>query len=168
VSGERFTFLRTAEDSRGELLQFELRIPARWRSPVVHVHTRQQERFELVSGAVRVRVGKTWRELSAGESIVAPPFMAHDLRNENDSEARLMVEFRPAMNTEAVLETVCALARDGKVGKRGVPNALALAVITRGLGDETYLAGMPVGLQRATLPLLAALGRVLGYPAEHR
>jgi len=163
VSGERFSFRKTAAETGGELLQLELVLRPGGRVPVDHVHTLQEERFEVLSGRARFRLGKTLQELSQGESLVVPPGIAHGLRNETDDEARVLVEFRPARDMERFFEIYCGLACDGRVDKRGVPNFLRSAVIARELQAETYLAGLPIGLQKAGMVLLAPIGRLLGY-----
>ena len=167
VSGERYAFLKTAADTDGELLQFELSLRPGGRVPVDHIHTRQEERFEVISGTARVRVGKRWRDLRAGESVVVPAGTPHGLRNETGEEVRVLAEFRPAMKMETFFETYCGLAQDGRVNKQGLPSPLRNAVIVRGLHSETYLAGIPIGLQKVALALLAPLGRLLGYQAHY-
>ena len=167
VSGERFTFLKTASDTNGELLQFELALRPGGRVPAVHIHARQEERFEVISGTVRARVGKSMRELAAGESVVIQPGTAHVLRNESQGEVRIIGELRPAMHTEAVFEAICGLAKDGKVGKSGLPNPLRFAVLARGLGQEDYLPGVPIVLQKAAFVALSTLGRLLGYGVRY-
>ena len=167
VSGERFTFLKTASETNGELLQFELVLRPGGRIPIVHLHAAQEERFEIVSGTVRARLGSGWRDLAAGESIVIPTGTPHVLRNESQEEARIVGELRPAMRTEDVFEAMCALAQEGKVGKSGLPSPLRIAVVSRALGQQDYLPGVPIGLQKAAFVVLAALGRLLGYRARY-
>lgn len=41
-------------------------------APPEHVHPRQEERFETVSGVLRARVGGEERTLQAGEDLVVP------------------------------------------------------------------------------------------------
>ena len=50
MSGERFTFLKTAADTNGELLQFELVLRPGGRIPIVHRHAAQEEVAEIVEG----------------------------------------------------------------------------------------------------------------------
>ena len=167
VTGERFTFLETSADTNGELLRLELRLRPGGGIPSFHLHTKQEERFETLSGAVRVRLGRAWRELAAGESVVVPPGTGHVVTNESNEEVRVLVELRPALRTETLFETLCGLARDGKVSKRGLPNPLQVAVTARALGLEDYHPALPVGLQKAAFVLLAAAGRLLGYRATY-
>jgi mannose-6-phosphate isomerase-like protein (cupin superfamily) len=167
VSGERFTFLQTAADTNGELLQFELVLRPGGRIPIAHRHAAQEERFAIVSGTVRARVRGGWRDLTAGESIVIAPGTPHVLRNESQAEARIIGELRPAMHTEEVFEAMCALAQEGKVSKSGLPNPLRMAVLAHGLGQQDYAPGIPIVVQKAAFVVLSAIGRwLLGYRAS--
>ena len=59
ASGERITFRRTAADTGGELLAIDLELPAGRRVPGGrHVHPKQEERFEVVEGTMRFRLGR--------------------------------------------------------------------------------------------------------------
>ena len=57
VSGERITFLRTARDTGGERLEFELELTPDGHVPGAHVHPEQEERFEVLEGVMRFRLG---------------------------------------------------------------------------------------------------------------
>ena len=163
VSGERFTFLKTAADTNGELLRFKLVLRPGGRIPIVHRHLAQEERFQIVSGTVRARHGRTWRDLAAGESIVIPRGTAHVLRNESQSEACIIGELRPAMHTEEVFELMCALAQQGRVSKSGLPSPLRMAVLSHALGQQDYAPGIPIVVQKAAFVVLSVVGRALGY-----
>ena len=166
VSGERFTFLKTAADTNGELLQAELALRPGGRVPADHVHPRQEERFEVISGTARCKAGDVVRDLSAGESLVVPPGRSHRPWNETDQEVRILVEFRPALRTEEFFETFCGLASDGKAGKSGLPrNPLQLSVMSHEY--EMFLARPPLWLQRPLIAAIAALARLMGYRARY-
>ena len=161
ASGERFTFLKTAADTNGELLQFELVLRPGGRIPIVHRHAAQEGRFSITSGTVRARVRGGWREVMAGESIVIEPSTPHVLRNESSEEARVIGELRPAMHTEEIFEAMCAFAQAGKVSKAGLPNPLRMAVLTHALGQQDYAPIIPIVVQKAALVVLAeSVGRM--------
>jgi uncharacterized cupin superfamily protein len=42
-----------------------------------HVHPRQEERFEVISGTLRLRFGKEERVLTAGDVAVIPAGLPH-------------------------------------------------------------------------------------------
>jgi len=167
VSGERVTFLQTAAETGGELLQWEHLLRPRARVPADHVHFVQEERFEILEGTARVRIGGTMRDLGTAETLVIPPGTPHGLRNETDEPLRVLAELRPAMRTQVYFETVYGLARDGKVGRNGLPSLLRLAVILHDLGEEVGGPGIPRSLQQALVALFAAVGRRLGYRARY-
>ncbi len=167
VSGERVTFQRTAAETGGELLRWEHALRPGARVPYDHIHSAQEERFEVVAGTATVRIGKDTKVFKAGETLVIPAGTAHGLVNNGDDELRVITELRAAMNTEVYFETVFGLARDGKVGKNGVPNLLHAAVIVRDLGEKGGVPGPPLVLQQIGITVLAAIGRLFGYKARY-
>ena len=66
-----------------------------------------------------------------------------------------------------LLETLFGLARDGKVGKRGDPSVLQLAVIFDEFSELGRPPKPPLAVQRALFAPLAALGRARGYRARY-
>ena len=67
----------------------------------------------------------------------------------------------------AYAETSIACLLDGRVGDSGDLPRLHVAVIQAETAGQSFAAGMPIRLQRALLPLLAAVGRLRGYRVEH-
>ena len=57
VTGERFTFTDTAASTDGELLAFDLDLRPGGAVPIAHVHPIQSERFEVLEGEMRFRLG---------------------------------------------------------------------------------------------------------------
>jgi hypothetical protein len=70
---------------------------------------------------------------------------------------------RPALQFEQLLETMFALAADGKTNRKGMPNPLRLAVIANAHFDDVRLPFPPVWMQRAGLAAGAPVGRLLGF-----
>lgn len=167
VTGLRTTFHKTAADTAGELLQVEWAGGPGWAAGPKHVHRDQEERFEVLAGRVHSFVNGTEATHGPGDVIVAPPGAVHTVWNAADDDVRLLVEFRPALRSEQVLETLAALAVQGRVKADGVPrNLLELALVIHDYEPEIYLAQPPLFVQRALFAPLAALGRRLGYSAE--
>ena len=131
-----------------------------------------EERFEVISGTMEVRVGGRERRLERGQSVVVPKGVPHTFWNPGDEELRLLVELRPALNTETMFETYFGLARDGKAFKSGIPkNPLQAAVLVRECGADTCPAWPPMPVYRMLLAViagvLAPVGELLGYRARY-
>jgi quercetin dioxygenase-like cupin family protein len=158
VTGERFTFTHTAATTDGELLAFELALRPGGAVPIPHVHPVQTERFEVVAGRMRFRIGLRTRVAEPGEVIEVAPGVLHGFGNAGDEEARMRVEVRPALAMEQMFADVIAMARAGRMTKRGLPrNPLELAVLARTYDQEAHAPFMSVAMQRVLLaPLVLA------------
>ena len=123
VTGERFTFTHTAASSGGELLAFDFALKPGGAVPIAHVHPVQTERFAVVSGRMRFRVGRKRIDAGPGDVVEVAPGVAHSFANAGDEEARLRVEVRPALAMEEMFADVVALARSGRMTRRGLPRS---------------------------------------------
>jgi quercetin dioxygenase-like cupin family protein len=163
VTGERFTFIETAATTGGELLSFELALRPGGAVPVPHVHPVQTERFAVVSGQMRFRVGLRTVVAGPGEVVEVAPGVMHGFANHGDDEARVLVEVRPALQMEEMFAEVVAMAEAGRMSPRGLPrNLLDLAVLARTYDQEAHAPLLGVGLQRLLLAPLVALARTRG------
>ena len=161
VTGERFAFTHTAADTDGELLAFDFALRPGGKVPVPHVHPIQSERFEVVSGQVRFRLGLRTFVAGPGEVVEAPPGVAHGFANAGDGVAELRVEVRPALRMEEMFAEVVALAEAGKLTRRGLPrNPLTLARLARRYDQEAHAPLLNVAVQRVLLAPLLALERL--------
>ena len=152
VTGERFTFVHTAASTGGELLAFELGLKPGGAVPIPHVHPIQTERFEVVAGRMRFRVGFRHVIAEAGDVVEVAPGVMHGFANAGDEEARVRVEVRPALEMESMLAEVVEMAHAGRLTRRGMPrNLLDLALLARTYDLEAHAPFMSVGVQRALL-----------------
>ncbi len=170
VTGHRIIFRKTTQDTDGELLQMDWIGGPGWKAGPVHVHSFQEERFAVLSGALGSHVAGVERTHKAGdEVVVVPAGVKHSVWNAGEEEVHALVEFRPAsLRSETMLETVFGLAQDGKLSKAGIPsNPFRLALIVHDYEDQIYLAQPPLAVQRVLFGALAKVGRLLGYRAEY-
>ena len=116
----------------------------------------------MISGTLGVTRGRTTYTLVPGQRITIPSRVKHQWWNAGEDEVHFRVQAAPAGNLETVLELASALAHQGKLDAWGLPRdpfELAnLASLT-----ETYLPGVPILLQRATLGMVSGFGLFLGY-----
>jgi quercetin dioxygenase-like cupin family protein len=163
VTGERIIWRKVAGDTDGALLQGDLFALPQASPAAPHVHPRQEERFEVVSGSLRFSIGGIESTLGAGDVAVVPPGTAHTWWNVGEDEAQVLADVRPALRTEMFFETLFGLAADGKTDRRGLPGPLQLATLVTEFRDEVHLARPPVVVQRLLFVPLAAVGRLAGY-----
>ena len=160
VTGERFTFTHTASSTGGELLAFDFALRAGGSVPIPHVHPIQTERFEVLEGRMRFRIGLRTRVAGPGDVVEVPPGVAHSFANAGDGEARLRVEVRPALAMEEMFADVVGMAQAGLMTPRGLPrNPLHLAVLARAYDQEAHAPLMSVGVQRLLLAPLVFMAR---------
>ena len=163
VTGERVVFRRASADTKGELVEIDVYVEPHGFVAAAHVHPSQEERFRVLAGALEMRVGYETIVARPGDTIVVPAGTRHRFRNAGDERAHFVCEVRPALGFESLLETMFALAADGKTNRRGMPNPLRLAVIAQAHFDTVRLPFPPAWMQRLGLALGAPLGRLLGY-----
>jgi mannose-6-phosphate isomerase-like protein (cupin superfamily) len=129
-----------------------------------HLHLHQKERFELLAGSLAYTLGRSSGMLQAGETLVIPPATRHTFRNDGDTEAHFIAEFRPALRIEDFFANLFGLAADGRTDDKGRPSLLQTAALMSEFPREFfYLADVPVALQRAIAVPLARLARRRGY-----
>ena len=167
VTKERMTFLKTAADTNGEYVLIELSAAPGGVVAAAHVHPSQTETFEVIRGTLGAKVGGKELEAKAGDVLVVEPRVAHKWWNAGDDELVFRCEVRPALQFEALIETMFGLAADGKTNHKGMPNPLRLAVIAQSHFDDVRLPFPPGWMQRFGLGLGAPLGRLLGYKATY-
>jgi quercetin dioxygenase-like cupin family protein len=168
VTGERFTFRETAATTAGELLAFELALRPGGAVPIPHVHPIQTERFEVVSGLMRFRVGFRHVLGKPGDVIEIAPGVLHGFANAGEDEVRVAVEVRPALAMEEMFAEVVAMAEAGRMGKSGMPrNLFDLASLARKYDQEAHAPFLGVAGQRLLLaPLVFAANHL--RPASRR
>jgi quercetin dioxygenase-like cupin family protein len=163
VTGERFTFTHTAATTDGELLAFDFGLRSGGAVPIPHVHPIQTERFEVLDGQMRFRVGLRTVVAGPGDVVEVAPGVAHSFANAGDDDAKLRVEVRPALAMEEMFADVIAMAQAGRMNRRGMPrNLLDLALLARTYDQEAHAPLMGVRLQRLLLAPLVWLARRRG------
>jgi len=167
--GVRITFLRTSAETNGELLRVEVVLPPGF-SMAEHVHPRQEERHEVVSGTLRARVGGEERDYGAGEHVIGSAGVAHAWRNPSDrEELHLVSQHTPVLHMELMLERGSVIAGDWAAHKRAiVPCLLRAAVLMDEIKDDFYFTGWRMRSAMNVLLALAPLGRRLGYGVTSR
>jgi quercetin dioxygenase-like cupin family protein len=168
ITGESMTFVTTSRETAGEYVEIELRAEPDAFVAAAHVHPAQTETFEVIEGTLAVEVAGKTVEAKAGDVLVVDPGQAHTWWNGGDAELVFRCRISPALRFESLIETMFALANDGKTNKKGMPNPFRLAVIANAHLDTVVLPFPPVWMQKVALAVGAPLGRLLGYGPAYK
>ena len=168
VLRQRLRFDRTADPDGSAVLHVET-----WVDPgggvTPHLHPAMEERFEVFAGQPSFLAGRTWATASPGETVVVPAGTRHAYRNRGDETVHMVCHVRPPSSLQEFLEAVAALARDGKISRRGLPTSygalLEAAVIAHRHREMVTLLFPPMPpsfIQRLLFPLLVRIGERRG------
>jgi uncharacterized protein YndB with AHSA1/START domain/quercetin dioxygenase-like cupin family protein len=146
--GVRLEIRRSAAETGGELVEFDVIGCSRGLLSQAHIHARQTERFEPLSGGMRLVVDGEERVLRPGDVDEVPPGTAHRQLPLVESGA-VRITVWPAASTEAFLERLAELSRDGRLTRGGYPTPLAAAELIRDFGADGGAAQPPPPVQRA-------------------
>ena len=160
-TGQRMTFVELRE----ELVRIDtVNPPGAAREPE-HIHPKQESGAEVVSGSLVFEiVGQTHR-VGPGEKIVIPPGTAHRFWNDGQEEAHATQWFRPGLKIAAFFETLCTLAREGRLDERGMPRPMQLMAMVPEFADEIRPTSPPWPVVRAAATVLAPVARLRGHRA---
>lgn len=127
VTGERVTFVRTAAETQGELLEMDDWWPRADHATAAHVHPGMEERWEVLEGRVAFAIGeREVQEAGPGDTVVAAAGLPHRAWNVGGGPARLRIQMRPALRWEEVVRQLFSSAEPDLAGLlREFPDELA-------------------------------------------
>ena len=173
-TGTRTVVVKAAEETGGRGWVLEVHCPEG--APVAnpaHVHEAWVETFEILEGVAAYQLAGERRTLRKGEHVLMPAGVPHAHpwnTGAGEMVYRQTNDFR-ATTPEAVSEvlgalaTLNGLARDGRVGKRGLPrNPLQFVATGRTYTKHgIYDAAVPIPIQKGLAATLGRLVEALGY-----
>lgn len=112
VLGDRFDIKAGASDTGGAFSIFEVQVAPRSRRPM-HLHTREDEWFYVLSGTLVIEVDGIRHEVGAGDSVFAPRNIAHAIRNESEVPGRMLVIATPGGIEEFLSEAAARFPHGG-------------------------------------------------------
>lgn len=95
--GGRIEVWPCGRPANGAHYRIELFLPVGARDSPDHFHPHQEERLEVVSGRLAVRLEGQLVRLSAGERLVIPAGVRHRLANDAGHETHIREEFVPGL-----------------------------------------------------------------------
>jgi mannose-6-phosphate isomerase-like protein (cupin superfamily) len=145
-------------DASPQILRAEVEAGRGGNGGPLHRHLRQEERFLVREGTIKVRQGLRSSQLAGpGQTVTLPIGRPHTFEVEG-GDAHFVTEFRPAYNIGEVFKALFALATEGRLDRRGNPRLTDVAVLMQRYPEDFfYLPVIPPGVQRA-----------LGWPLARR
>lgn len=162
AAGERIIFRQTASETGGAYTQFEQELtrPGAGAS-AQHIHLQTDERFEILEGAATYTLNGKDYAAGVGEVVeISRGTLHRNPWNRDGGVVRLLRTVTPPSGAELFYETFYGLERDGKK-----LTLLQAALTSHYIRSETYFfpPNLPMEVQRAAIPLVALLARLLGY-----
>ena len=151
ITGERIAIRQSGADTEGRLLSFDLFLPPGGHVPATHAHPVQEERFTVLSGQMRFKVGRRTILAAPGETVLVAPGSIHWFANASDTVAVTRVEVRPALRTQELLERSGSIAHEGR-------RLRGLAALLLEFQRELAVPHVPAFIVRLCLTPLANLG----------
>jgi mannose-6-phosphate isomerase-like protein (cupin superfamily) len=158
-TGERLTLRRIKTDNGVEELRLAGSLPPHRQGPPLHIHFEEDERGEVISGAVSALVDGRQLVIRAGGSGHFPKGSAHRWWNDGDEELVLRGVVTPAVDLDRYLQAMF------EVLNAGPPNRPPIFYMAHVLyrHRKTQLAPVvPWAVQQVLLPIVVWLGTVLG------
>ncbi len=159
------TFLKTSEETGGELTLIEIEVAPGGGTPP-HYHKTYSEHFEVLEGKLEVLLGKDKHLLRPGEKALVPENTRHCFRNPTDRPTTVLVSIRPGKSGfENAIKAGYGLAEDGRDCRTEgtMKNLYHLAVLLE--WSEIRLSGV-MGLLEPVFRLLAKRARRKGVDKE--
>jgi quercetin dioxygenase-like cupin family protein len=167
-TGQIMIFSKTGAETNGALLEIECFNPKSEEREPVHIHPKQESSNEVLSGKLHFWVDDKERIIGPGEKIIIPAGIPHCFWNEEAEVAHHVGRFSPALNIAEFFNTFFALARDGKLNKKGIPNMFHTSVLALAYKDEIRLTKPPWAIQYLIYLLFAPIGKLLKYRANYQ
>jgi uncharacterized protein YndB with AHSA1/START domain/quercetin dioxygenase-like cupin family protein len=152
-------FVRTAEETGGELIEAEVSGRPRGFLAQRHVHPEQVERIEVISGALKVGMNGREHVLNPGQSIEIPAGTPHTQVPLGDGPGTVRISQRPAGRSEEFLARLAELCREGKFMRGGFPRPAAGAELVLDFASTGHAASPPLRVQQAVARLVLAIAR---------
>ncbi len=146
-------------------LIFERRYPPATGKTDPHLHLDFTQSWEVVSGTATLAVDRESRTFGPGESVHVDAETKHqDPYNDSGEGLTVLWRIEPVNEfVEGFMNAYAHLLAHDRLNDQDEFPTLQLLVILRATRAKSYVASLPIGVQRATIPLLGALGRMRGY-----
>ncbi|MBX2931398.1 MAG: cupin domain-containing protein [Chitinophagaceae bacterium] len=167
LTKDTYEFIETAKDTNGASVILKATIYNKGKLVPNHFHLLQDESFEVISGKLTIIKDNQLTTLTTGEKITLPKNIPHNHYNNESTPVTYIHSVSPALDFDYLIENLMGLTADGK-SKNGKFGLMQELVTLKYLDSKTFLADMPIGLQKILMNTIAPIGRLLGYRAIYK
>jgi mannose-6-phosphate isomerase-like protein (cupin superfamily) len=163
------TWLEVVERSDGNM-KFERSFAPGTGRTDPHLHQDLTQTWEALSGEGMIEVDGEERQFSAGDRVAVSPGTAHrDPWTPSTAKLHVRGIFEPVNDfIEAYAEAyVHHLSESGRLNDQDEQPLLQIFVTSRATNGRSWAASPAIGIQKAGLPLMAAIGRLRGYKPSY-
>jgi mannose-6-phosphate isomerase-like protein (cupin superfamily) len=134
-----------------------------------HYHLDFTQTWDALEGGGMIEVDGEERSFSAGDQVRLIPGIPHrDPWNPGDGQLVVRGSFDPVTPfIEAYAEAWAHHFRESSANAQDEIPLLQVLAIAKETGAQSYRAGIPRALQRATLPLVAGIARLRGFKTRY-
>lgn len=134
-----------------------------------HLHEDFTQTWEAISGEGMIELDGEERPFGPGDTVAMQRGMRHrDPWNPGSGRLRVRGTFEPIEDfIEAYAEAYAHRLTHGGLNDQEELPLLQILVIAKETDGRSYGASPPVAIQKALLPLLAAIGRLRGYKPRY-
>lgn len=166
-TGQRMIFRKTGKDTNGQLLEVESFNPPSPMAEPEHVHPFQESGCDVISGVLKFKIDGKVQTVRAGESVVIPAGIPHYFWNEGTDVAHHIGWFKPALTIENFFTSYFALARDGKLNEKGMPNFFLISMLSLRHQNDIRVVSPPWVIQKPLFVIIAPIAKALGYKSSY-
>lgn len=134
--GGYFKVLISPEQTGGTMALVDMTLP-KGGDPPLHIHSREDETFYMIEGALTFFIGETVIKASAGEAVFAPRQVPHQFKIESE-KARFLILITPGQFLEYFLEFSFPTAEEAKIMPLQDPPAAEMIAYMTSKLIQTY------------------------------
>jgi len=172
--GKRYTSPKTGTwvqiaERAGPDMKFERSFPPGTGKADPHLHEDFTQTWEALSGDGMIEIDGSERPFRVGDRVTIEPGTRHrDPWNLAPTPLEVRGLFEPSNDfVETYAEAYAHRLTEGGLNGQDEMPFLQVVVIVRATDGRSWGAFPPVAIQKLSLPLIAALGRLRGYMAQY-
>lgn len=162
-TGQQISFLQTADDTGGELLEMESLFQPSSIEPVPHYHPYQEEYFTVLEGEISVRINGQLQVLKKGDKLHLKKKQVHSMWNHSENIARVNWKVMPALDTEYFFENGIGIANEKKTNGQGMPGLLQIVLLANKFSNVYRVAKPRYTIQKILFTALTPFSYLAGY-----